>query len=52
MKVFGLAVALLGVASAAFAGTTGPEIDAATGAAAVALLAGGILVLRGRRRKQ
>jgi len=43
---------LLGIATAAFAGNPSPEIDASAGAAAVALIAGGVLVLRGRRRKQ
>jgi LPXTG-motif cell wall-anchored protein len=32
------------------AGTSAPEIDSSTGAAALALLAGGILVIRGRRK--
>jgi hypothetical protein len=50
-KVLGLAVLVMGMATALCAGTTGPEIDASTGAAAVALLTGGLLVLRGRRKK-
>ncbi|HXP83861.1 MAG TPA: hypothetical protein VN841_04040 [Bryobacteraceae bacterium] len=51
-KVLGLAVLVMGMATALFAGATSPEIDASTGVAAVALLSGGILVLRARRRKQ
>ena len=42
---------MIGVAGAAFAGFSTPEIDPASGAAAVALLAGGLVVLRGRRKK-
>jgi hypothetical protein len=52
MRVIGLTLLLLGAAAYAFAGITTPEIDASSGAAAVALLSGGLLVLRARRRKQ
>ena len=41
-KVLGLAVLVMGMATALFAGATSPEIDASTGVAAVALLSGGI----------
>jgi hypothetical protein len=52
-RLIGLTVLLMGVAGYALAGTPAvPEIDASSGAAAVALIAGGILVLKGRRRKQ
>lgn len=50
-KVLGLTVLTLGLATALFAGSTAPEIDASTGAAAVALLSGGLLVLRARRKR-
>lgn len=43
---------LVGAASFAFAGTaTAPEIDGASAASAIALLSGGLLVLRARRKK-
>ena len=52
MKAFGTLVILLGAASFAFAGTPAvPEVDGNTAAAAVALVSGGLLVLRGRRKK-
>jgi hypothetical protein len=51
MKLLGLTIALAGMATALMAGITAPEIDASAGAAALALLAGGVLVLRGRRKK-
>jgi hypothetical protein len=50
-KVLGLTILVMGMATALFAGSTAPEIDASTGAAAVALLSGGILVLRARRKQ-
>jgi MYXO-CTERM domain-containing protein len=50
-QVFGGFLIMIGLAGAAFAGTTTPEIDPTSGAAAVALLAGGLVVLRGRRKK-
>ena len=48
---------LLLVSAAAFAGGTAapvnaPEIDASTATAALALLTGGVAVLRGRRRRK
>ena len=52
MKQFGLAVIMLGCASFAFAGTSVvPEIDANSAVSAVALVSGGLLVLRSRRNK-
>ena len=51
-KLIGTMMLLLGAAGCAFAGRVAPEIDASSGIAAVALLSGGLLVLRGRRRKQ
>jgi len=51
-KVFGITLMIIGASSALMAGVaTVPEIDASTGASAVAILAGGILVLRARRKK-
>ena len=48
-----LAVALLAAGSAvvAMAGNIVPEIDPASGANALALIAGGLLILRSRRKK-
>ena len=39
------------MATSLMAGLTTPEIDASSGAAALALLGGGVLVIRGRRKK-
>ncbi len=51
-KVVGMALLIVGASSALLAGTFNvPEIDASTGASALAILAGGILVLRARRKK-
>jgi LPXTG-motif cell wall-anchored protein len=50
-RLLGLTVLILGVAGFAMAGNTTPEIDANSAAAGVALLSGGLLVLRGRRTK-
>ena len=51
MKILGLTMLLIGVAGQAMAGVLAPEIDGASAGAAVALLSGGILVLRARRKK-
>jgi hypothetical protein len=51
-KIIGLTMLLAGSAGLAMAGATTPEIDASSGIAAIALLSGGLLVLRSRRRKQ
>ena len=51
MKFLGFTVLLMGAAGFAMAGSVAPEIDPASGAAALALLSGGLLVLRGRRKK-
>jgi len=40
----------MGIAGQMFAGTPTPEIDPASGVAALALLSGGILILRTRKR--
>jgi hypothetical protein len=51
-KILGLALIIVGASSALMAGVPAvPEIDASTGASAIAILAGGILVLRARRKK-
>ncbi len=51
MRLLGLMTVLLGLGTTLMAGITAPEIDGSTGAAALTLLAGGVLVLRGRRKK-
>ena len=51
-KILGLALMMVGASSALLAGVAAvPEIDASTGASALAILASGILVLRARRKK-
>jgi hypothetical protein len=47
LLVLGTSTVLMAAAEAGV-----PEIDATTGIAAVALLAGAVLVIRGRRKKQ
>jgi hypothetical protein len=49
----GLVILLIGAAGLAFAGggAAAPEIDPVTGVAALALLSGGILVIRARGKK-
>jgi LPXTG-motif cell wall-anchored protein len=52
MKLMAVSVLMAGLAGAVFAGgPVVPEIDGSSAVAAVALLSGGLLVLRGRRRK-
>jgi hypothetical protein len=52
-RLIGLTVLLMGFTGYALAGApAAPEIDASSGAAAVALLAGGLLVLRARRARK
>jgi hypothetical protein len=51
MKHLGALTILLAMAGTAMAGITTPEIDSNTAASAVALVSGGLLVLRGRRKK-
>lgn len=51
-RTIGMAMLLMGVAGNALAGLApSPELDASSGVAAMTLLAGGLLVLRTRRRK-
>lgn len=51
MRVLGIAIVMASAAGFAFAGGVAPEIDAGSGAAAIGLLAGGLLILRGRKKK-
>jgi hypothetical protein len=53
MKTAGMLLLFTGISSFAFAGAVpaAPEISAASGVAAVTLLSGAILVIRGRRKK-
>ncbi len=50
----GLALLLIGAAGIAAAGgpTSAPEIDPAMGISALALLSGGLLVIRARKKRQ
>jgi hypothetical protein len=51
--LIGLTILLVGVAGYALAGvSSSPEIDASSAVGAVALISGGILVLRTRRRRK
>ncbi len=50
LKLSGLALLIIGVASVVSATPVGPEIDAATGANALALLSGALLIIRSRKR--
>ena len=51
MKFFGMALLLVGVSSFAFAGGQAvPEISPASAVAALTLVSGAILVIRGRRK--
>ena len=49
MKIAGMALMGIGISSVCLAAA--PEIDPASGANALALLTGALLVIRGRRRK-
>jgi hypothetical protein len=52
MKLIGMALLLVSVASLAFAGAAvTPEISPASGVAALTLVSGAILVIRSRRKK-
>jgi hypothetical protein len=50
MKLVGMMLLLAGMAITASA-TAVPEIDASSGASALALLSGGLLILRSRRKQ-
>jgi LPXTG-motif cell wall-anchored protein len=51
VRIVGVTMLLIGVSSFAFAGAVAPEIDPSTGVGAIALLGGGLIVLRARRKK-
>ena len=52
MKFVGTMLFFVGLSSLAMAGSTNvPEVSPASGAAALALISGALLVIRGRRRK-
>ena len=52
MKSIGIVLLLVGLSTFALAGGVGaPEISPASGVAALALVSGGLLVIRGRRKK-
>jgi LPXTG-motif cell wall-anchored protein len=52
MRFVGIMLLLVGASSLAMAGAVAaPEVSPASGAGALALLSGALLVLRGRRRK-
>ena len=52
MKFIGIVLLLVASSSFAFAGVTvTPEISPASGVAALALVSGALLVVRGRRKK-
>jgi len=53
MKLTGMMLLLAGAATCAFAGVSvaAPEISPASGASALALLSGALLIIRGRRKK-
>ena len=50
-RVIGMAMILVSVAGYSLAGNIAPEIDGSSAMAAVGLLAGGLLVLRSRKKK-
>jgi len=53
MRILGLGFIMVGVAGAAWAGNfTVPEIDTNSGLAALAILSGGLLILRARRKQK
>jgi len=52
IRLLGTIVLLLGTSGFLLAGATTPEIDPSSGAAALALLSGGLIVLRARRKKK
>ena len=52
MRIVGLSLLVLGLAGSVFAGgVAAPEIDGNTVGVAIALVAGGLVVLRARKRK-
>ena len=52
MKFIGIVLLFMGLSSFAMAGEPiAPEVSPASGAAALALVSGAVLVIRGRRKK-
>jgi len=52
MKSVGMVLLLVGLSTLAFAGSqTVPEISPASGVAALAMVSGAVLVIRGRRKR-
>ena len=49
--LFALSLLVIGTQIAALAALGTPEIDPASGASAIAMLAGAIVVIRGRRKR-
>lgn len=53
MRLLAIALLLVGVVGVAWAGIfTVPEIDTTSGLAALAVLSGGLLILRARRKQK
>ena len=50
-RMIGLSILMVSMATFALAGIRAPEIDATSGAAAIGLLSGGILILRSRKKR-
>jgi hypothetical protein len=50
MKLLGMALLLVGVSGAAFAGYGTPEIDPGAAGSALALFSGALLLIRSRRK--
>jgi hypothetical protein len=50
LKLIAVALLVVGCSAVAMAGPSAPEIDPASGANALALIAGSLVVLRSRRR--
>ncbi len=50
-KIAGFVLLVIGMSTALMATPPAPEIDASTGATAITLLSGVVLVLRGQRKK-
>jgi hypothetical protein len=51
MRTLATLILLAGTATFAFAGGNVPEIDANSAGAAIAIVSGGLLILRARRRR-
>ncbi len=51
MKLFGTLLIFLAAGTSSFAAVAVPEIDGSTAVSSVVLIAGGLVVLRSRRKK-